>query len=152
MSAFTFRPIDVLCPTRPTRRVPGEASRWPGRTARMVALVSVIVVVSLIDLYLTLLYLKHGGMGESNPIARWVMGMNCEWVLGVWKFVLVGGACGILLWARKRWTAEAAAWFCAVVMVWLGARWIKYIEIAEQTAPSIAAMSDLHAENWVEFN
>lgn len=101
-------------------------SRWSRPEWRMAGLLMVIATVSLADLWLTLTYLKNGGMSEGNPIARWIISMNCAWVLVAFKSVLVGFTISVLWWARQRRIAEVAAWFGCLVMVWLCFRWDGY--------------------------
>lgn len=123
----------------------------PARPVRVAALILIIAAVSVADLYLTVLYLKHGGMNESNPVARWVMGLNCQWVLGIWKFLLAGGCCTILWLARRRWSAEVGALIGAAVMIWLGVRWNQYVEIAREADAASSLAAEYHSPNWVQF-
>lgn len=142
------------CPTPPsTAAARPIAARgwWPRRSARVIALVVAIFAVSVTDLYLTILYLRHGGMGESNPIARWVIQMNCAWLLSCWKLALVGGACTILLATRRRWSAEVGAWVGAAVMVWLGLHWANYVEAVHHLPVSTSVLADYRSPEWVQF-
>src|SRR5262245_60304192 len=64
------------CPQRSScspKQMPGLAH---GRPCRVVALIITIVVLSLADLYITLMYLHSGGLGEANPVARWIIGQG----------------------------------------------------------------------------
>lgn len=121
----------------------------PGRPYRVVALVAAVALLSVADLHLTLLFLLNGGMGEANPIARWVIGLNCGWILTLWKLSLSGLACGILLWARQRWSAELGAWVACAVMLWLGLQWIHYAEQLPHYTAFIHDLAHAPGANWV---
>ncbi|MCA3005634.1 MAG: DUF5658 family protein [Planctomycetaceae bacterium] len=121
------------------------------RSVRVAVLVTAIALMSLGDLYMTLTFLTHGGMSEGNPIARWVMSFNCEWLLSAWKVILLGVTCGLLLLTRRTRSAEIAAWFCVAVMVWLSVRWITYAGYAAEAATAVAEVEQRPAD-WVRFD
>ncbi len=123
----------------------------PSRPVRVTVLVALIAVVSAADLYLTVLYLQNGGMSEQNPIARWVMSLNCGWILTAWKVLLAGGCCAILWLARHRWSSEVGSIIGACVMLWLGVRWNQYVDLAEQVKPTLGHMAQYHPGTWVQF-
>lgn len=100
------------------------------RSCRVLLAVGVIGLISLADLYLTLLYARTVGFHEGNPLARWVMQLNCPWLLGAWKSMLVALTCGILIACRRSRTAELGAWIGVGVMVWLAMQWASYAAAA----------------------
>jgi hypothetical protein len=125
-------------------------SRWSRRDWRMAGLLALIAVVSMADLWLTLTYLKTSGMSEGNPLARWIMSMNCAWVLVAFKFTLVGFTLSVLWWARKRRSAEIAAWFGCIVMAWLCFRWDGY---TQHVADVVAAEPEITETSlWMQID
>jgi len=125
-------------------------AKWSGREWRVTALLVMVALVSLADLYLTLTYLQNGGMAEGNPVARWVMSMGCPWLLTVWKVGLVGFTCTVLFALRKKGSAEIAAWLCCLTMAWLTFQWNTYIrDVANElhANPQLTQVS-----SWVSFD
>ncbi len=121
------------------------------RECRVVCLLIAVMLMSLVDLHHTLLYLQTVGMGEANPVARWIMSHDSPLLLIGFKLATVVTASLILLALRRRAAAEVAAWLCAGVLVWLTVRWELYtdtmlqmggfIEIAAQGSPHWVMMS-----------
>jgi len=102
------------------------------RPRRVVALLAGVVMLSLGDLYMTLVHLLNFGMLEGNPVARAIMEHGSPAALVIWKLVTVGFAVAVLFWARKRWLAEAGALFCCCVLTWLTFHWVGYSEQISQ--------------------
>ena len=98
------------------------------RSRRVVVLLAAIILMSLGDLYMTLEHLTQIGMPEANPLAHAIIQYGSRSVLIAWKLATVILAVGILFYARRRWSAEAAALFCCGVLTWLSARWLDYSE------------------------
>jgi uncharacterized membrane protein YhfC len=98
------------------------------RSRRVVVLLAAIILMSLGDLYMTLEHLTHVGMPEANPLAHAIIQYGSRSILIAWKLATVVLAVGILYYARRRWSAEAAALFCCGVLTWLSARWLDYSE------------------------
>ena len=134
--------------------VPTAISFVQTRTFRVAALLTAVVAMSLADLYLTLTHLRGAGMGEGNPIARWVMSANCIWALGAFKLGLMGISTLILWKVRQRGSAEIAAWLCCGVMVWLTMQWKAYSEALPALTPVIHRMATIDDESsdWVKFH
>jgi len=133
------------------RLIPARWRHRPSRrTIRVSMLLLVIAAISLGDLYLTLTFLKSGGMNEGNPIARYIMSFDCQWLLSAWKVLLTMSACGILLGCRKARSAEIAAWFGVAVMVWLAFRWHEYAYFAPDAAASVLR-SQFQPHDWVSL-
>jgi hypothetical protein len=116
----------------PYRLRAGVARRMPRRSVRVGVLVGVILALSLADLALTLVYVTEIGLIEDNPLAREVLRAGGPGLLVVAKLGSVGFTTGVLFWARRRGIAELAALFGALVMGWVTARWIGYIETSAQ--------------------
>jgi glycerophosphoryl diester phosphodiesterase len=104
-----------------------DAGRWvTSRSLRVCVLVGVIVVLSLADLYLTLLYLRSVGMGEANPVAHLIMTHLSVEALAAWKILTVLLASVILVTLRRVRSAEVAAWGCAIGLCVLTVHWYRY--------------------------
>lgn len=120
-----------------------------GRTCRVIALIFTIVLLSLADLYITLIYLHSGGMGEANPVARWIMGHGSPTLLAVWKLATVLLAGVILYKTRRTRTAEIGAWVCVVLLTWLTIRWVRYSDEVGAMTSQIQNLSEVEHSRWV---
>lgn len=124
-------------------------SRLPGRSTRVAFLLAVIVVLSMLDLLLTLIYVTEIGLIEDNPVARFVLQTGGPGLLIVTKIASVGFCTGVLFWARRRGFAEVAALFGAVVLVWLTVRWVNYIHVFTDVTASIEELEDHSQGAWM---
>lgn len=127
------------------------------RAWRVVLLTAIIVLFSAIDLRLTLTYIDSGGFAEANPIARWVMQANCQWVLAAFKFSLLAITCCIFYFNRRRGAVELGAWLGVLVMTLLMLRWNAYAESAPEFATAfeqarLVAPDAYACSTWVEFD
>ena len=121
-------------------RAPVLTDHSRGRARRVVLLVVATVLISLADLYMTLLYATSVGLHEANPLARAVMLYNCPWVVVAFRLLTIGLFGLVLFRARHRPIAELASWLCVVTMVWLAFRWEAYNASAvELTGPMLLA-------------
>lgn len=121
------------------------------RGCRVVSAIITIVLLSLADLYITLVYLHSGGMGEANPIARWIMGHGSPVLLILWKLLTVGIA-GIILYSTRRTrAAEIGAWICVILLTWLTIRWVAYSNEIQHVTPSIHLLGDSEQAKWVSM-
>ncbi|XVJ60890.1 MAG: hypothetical protein HEQ23_16465 [Tepidisphaera sp.] len=121
----------VSAPVVPIR----SASVWSAvraglasRQTRVRILLAGVVVMSLVDLDLTLVYARTTGMVEQNPIAREIMSTGSAWLLVAWKLFTVAVAVGLLYHARRHRAGELGSWLCIAVLCWLTARWLNYNE------------------------
>lgn len=121
------------------------------RALRVGLLILAVLLMSIMDLSLTLTYLRGPGMGEGNPIARWVMSANCGWALTAFKMGLVGITCIILWVARRRASGEVAAWACALILVWLTFQWKAYSDAMPGLTCVIPEMANAEHPDWVRF-
>ena len=128
------------------KQTPGSAR---GRSCRVVTLIFTIVLLSMADLYITLLYLHSGGMGEANPVARWIMGHGSPSLLVAWKLGTVAVAVALFYWTRRTRTAELGAWFCVVLLTWLTIRWHAYSEEAPGLIPSMHTLGEHEPAKWM---
>lgn len=127
--------------------------RQRARGIRVVALVTAVAAISLADLHLTLSHLQGVGMGEANPLARFIMSYNCAWLLGAWKVMLAGLTCAILVSTRKHRSAEIAAWVACGICLWLLGRWVHYLEHAPtMVTPILHQVAEGNVPMWVRFD
>ncbi|MCE7974530.1 MAG: hypothetical protein DYG92_09470 [Leptolyngbya sp. PLA1] len=114
----------------PIRHAMGEKAR----TQRVIALVVASSLMSLGDLYMTLTYVTSVGMIELNPLARGLMNLNSPLLVIVWKVALTVFGAGVILLARRKRLAEAAAWVVFLAMAFLTIHWSGFNrEVAEMT-------------------
>ena len=119
------------------------------RSFRVITLVSMIAVMSVADLYLTLLYVTNSGMNEMNPFARAVMEFQSPIVLAAWKLGTVALSLGILLFIRKKRSAEVGAWIGCCVLGWLMVHWVGFVEVSEETAGQIVQINEQMDPSWI---
>jgi hypothetical protein len=100
---------------------------FTNRSSRVIVLISLIAVMSMVDLYLTILYVTHTGMNEVNPLARAMMEYQSPAVLGVWKIATVLLGVGILAVIRNKRSAEFGAWIGCMILALLMSHWVSYI-------------------------
>lgn len=115
------------------------------RASRVRSILAIIILLSLVDLDMTLVYAKYTGMVEQNPIARELMSRGAVWSLVGWKFATVAIAVGLLYKVRKHRSGELGAWLCLGVLCWLTARWMHYndeISVLQAAAVSPMVQSD----------
>ena len=120
------------------------------RSTRVTVLLGIVVVLSLADLYMTLMHLTTIGMLEANPLARWLMRNFSPAAMIVWKLVTLCIACSILASIRTKRIGELAAWLCVAVMIWLMARWGIYAEsLASLSADELRLVTESDSPMWV---
>ena len=137
--------------TAPSKRSLAHSIAIPftDRSFRVIVLITLITVMSIIDLYLTILYITHSGMNEMNPLARAMMEYQSPALLGLWKAATVVLGVGILAMIRRKRSAELGAWTGCLILGFLMTHWVAYInERARMTNGPIQidAMGD---PNWV---
>lgn len=132
--------------------VPGLlAIRLRRRGMRVTCLTVAVILMSLADLWITLVYLRSVGMGEGNPIARWVMQ---HWSMGgliAWKCASVALAALVFMRYRQRRLTEIASWFCCGVLVWLLFKWIAYADEAWSLTSMLHILPEAEAAVWVKL-
>lgn len=108
-----------------------------------------IMIMSAVDLYLTLLYVTHTGMNEMNPLARAMMEYQSPALLSVWKGGTVMLCVGILLVIRRQRSAEIGAWAGVLLMGWLMSYWMLFIH--ETREMNIDVMHEIAAGDptWI---
>jgi hypothetical protein len=116
----------------------------------VVWLTAAIVLLSVTDLYITMLYLRSVGMGEANPVARFVMQHGTPAALVLWKLGSVGVGCMILLATRRSRSAEIGAWICCAALVWLTLHWTAYSREIGKLTPVLHRVSEVESAKWVQ--
>lgn len=120
------------------------------RPRRVLILLSVVIVLSLADLYLTVLFVSQaGGFPEANPLAREIMSMQSIPLLVAWKLLTVLTTVGILYAIRRTKSAELGAWVCFLVLGWLTVHWGQYVAEAHPTTLAQAVEYGYDDPHWV---
>lgn len=158
---FTTDSLAAGLPVKPNPRLTGFSSGLTGltppspierrRAMRVWMLMLAIVLMSVADLYMTLAHLNSVGMGEANPIARWVISYGSPWLLVVWKFGCIGLACLIFTIARYRRSSEIACWACIGILTALILHWMSYSAEASDLTPQMNIIASGEASNWVRM-
>ncbi len=139
-------------PTTANRTLPAPVGRRTllrTREARVCWLILAIAVLSIADLYMTLVHLTTIGLSEGNPVARLVMSTNSPGMLIAWKLTSVGAACLAFYAGRRKTIGELAAWFCCFVLVWLMLRWGAYSTELANISPQMHMLHQADAALWV---
>lgn len=123
--------------------------RLPARPTRVALLLAIIVVLSLLDLLLTLIYVTEIGLIEDNPVARFVLATGGPRLLVAAKLASVGFCTGVLYWARHRGFSELAAVFGAAVLIWLTIRWGSYMHVFSGVSASMEELEHHGQGAWV---
>ena len=120
------------------------------RSNRVVTLVGVVVLLSLADLYMTMMHLATIGMLEGNPLARWIMLNLDPSALVLWKSLTLLIAGAILIKIRHTRHGEVAAWICALILVWLMFRWYGYSHNLSMLTPDeMRLVTETNESQWV---
>jgi hypothetical protein len=115
------------------------------------ALLCVVVLLSLGDLYMTLTHLRGIGMLESNPVARVIMSYNSSAVVISWKCATVLLAVVILFFYRRTRQAEVGAWAATILLGLLTVHWARYNDEVAMIDPDDAARAAQADPRWVSI-
>lgn len=96
------------------------------REGRFVGVLIAIAVMAYADLDMTLAYATSVGMGEGNPVARAVMGIQSTTAVVSYKVLCTLIGLVFLYRSRHSRASEPAAWIVLLVMAWLMVRWTTY--------------------------
>lgn len=126
------------------------------RPRRVLVLVSLIALLSGVDLYLTILYASTVGMPEMNPLARGIMSSGSPLQLALWKLTTVGVCVGVLAWTRRALAAELGAWACVLLLGGLMWLWSAYATETQRIASAAGAIdydwAAANDPNWVQMD
>lgn len=119
-------PDPRLAGRRSLSQSPASAlTRISRREIRVFLALALIWSLSMLDLGLTMAMTVTAGMFESNPLARGIVrSTNSPYSLVAWKIICTGICTAILLWLRRRRSAEMTAWLgvaalCTTTVVWV---------------------------------
>lgn len=140
-----------------TTALPGLVSHAKGRLqsrpSRVMFLLSLVVLLSMADLYLTILFVRDGGgFPEANPVARAIMQLQSIPLLIGWKLSSVITTVGILYLIRRTRSAEIGAWVCFLVLGWLTIHWGQYVAEAHPTTLTQAMDYGYSDPHWVSIS
>lgn len=121
------------------------------RAQRVVVLLVGTTLMSVADLYMTLLFITNVGMIESNPIARMVMAHDSMALVIVWKLSLTVFGVGVLYWFRKGRLTELAAWGVFTAMICLMIHWNTFSQGAAMISDDYHTLADAHDGSWVSM-
>lgn len=121
------------------------------RSRRVQYMLLTVVLLSLADLYLTIMFLLQGGFPEANPVARAIMGANSIALLIAWKLATVAVTVSILYAVRKTRSAELGAMVCCGVLGWLTFQWLEYVQ-EEPIATGLLAEYSVMDPHWVSLS
>ena len=106
------------------------------RSRGMARLLTGIIVLSLVDLGVTLGYMKTVGMYEANPLVQSLT--RCAYpaaAIVLLKLVCTGVSVGILHWLRDTGSARLVAWLLLGVLTWLMVHWVRYGVVISAIGP-----------------
>jgi len=95
------------------------------RSSRVLALLVIIWILSVFDLFFTVAAHQAGMLDELNPLARPFL--DTQWGLVSLKACSLTAASVILLALRRHRLAEAACWSMSVIMTLLAVLWISFV-------------------------
>jgi len=101
-----------------------------GREARMRLVIGTIILLSSIDLIMTIMLMTCGKMIESNPLAEWLMEAHPSprVAIGILKGTSVYICCRLLWAARRSPWGEGGAWLGVGILVCVLFMWTFYIQ------------------------
>src|SRR5262245_29041903 len=107
--------------------------------------------LSLVDLVVTLTYMKTLGMYEANPLAR-LLAQTAAPALAIAVFKVASAGTGILLFylLRRHASARAMALVMVAVLAWVTLQWARY-GAAAGDLPCVAAAAPPDA-GWVQLD
>ncbi len=110
--------------------VPASRSTGSRRPVRVLLVLGGVVILSGMDLLFTVLCITTVGLFEHNPIVvSLVQWAETPLILVPYKLVTVGISVALILWQRRAWQAEAAAWAALAMLIWLSYLWSCYIPV-----------------------
>ncbi len=123
------------------------------RARRVTVLLVGIVVLSMVDLVMTLSYLRTIGMHEANPIAVMVINStNSAFSLSCFKVLTVLVATWSMFRIRTHLAGEVAAWLGLVILTALSVQWHLYAaHFAEPEALSLV-FAGAYDDIWVRLD
>jgi len=127
----------------------GEEIARAARSFRIALLTAALLAMSVVDLYITLLYLDAFGLAEENPLARAVMSHGSTGLLAGWKFLTVLPTLLILIRYRHRVSAELLGWVATAILLGVTLRWSEYADQTDLLMISMPALESGVDHRWV---
>lgn len=122
------------------------------RAQRVAMLLAATLAMAVGDLYMTLMFVTHGGMLETNPVARMVMALNSTTAVIVWKLATTLLGLGILFHLRRLRLGEMGAWAVFVALSALSMHWLDYSQESASICPELQVLSQAHDERFVTID
>lgn len=125
-----------------------------GRRFRLTLLIAAIMIMSIVDLFCTLTYMRTVGMIELNPLARAMISIGQTRQLVMFKAFTVTLACGTIFLLRRHGRAEIAAWTAAAALACLMLHWFHYNSLISTITNDVTvlAMGGGDTGNWVRLS
>jgi hypothetical protein len=137
----------IVSPRTPAQRTAGAR--------RVVLLIAAMALMGLVDLAMTMTYMRSTGMFELNPIARALASLGAGEHLVIFKLVTISISATALYLGRHSRRGELAAWACATVLVVLMFHWADYAREATTMTNELFMLAesgeDLRSEAWVRI-
>jgi hypothetical protein len=131
-----------------SRRTP--VSPRSARPRRVVILLLSIVLLSTVDLVITVINLRTVGMIEVNPIAHYIVSTTqSATALAFYKVFTVVVCVALLYRLRHSVQCELAAWFCVVVLAALACYWGIYSDRAHDPTNLWLRQNQVTHDNWL---
>ena len=120
-----------------------------GRSRRVLALIVAIIMLSTIDLLITLFHLQSIGMLEVNPLAAYLIRTTgSAWALAAFKALTIAVCVTLLYCSRLDIRGEIASWLAMVILVWVLVMWHFYTQATEN--PEVVRIAQiLHGDDWL---
>lgn len=111
------------------------------RESRITILIGSFVILSALDLVLTVGHICTIGLFEDNPIIVWLAHSTGSWIaIASYKSFTVAVTSAILFRLRKYRSAEFGAWVCVLVLTLLALVWIEYLNEIRGIDPQLLAV------------
>jgi len=127
----------------PHLRLAGKA-----RARRVLLLIGLVIMLSIGDLHVTIIYLQSIGMHEMNPLAALVIQQGNIPGLIFFKGGSVMASISLILLLRHRWQGEFAAWTAALILCGLTLYWFTYSDYVLMFDDSIIIDHAQNMHNW----
>ena len=127
----------------------------PAGVRRTVYLIIAGALMGLGDLACTIIYMRHIGMIEINPIARQMAEIGGDRQIIMFKLLTMLVSGGALYMIRRHRSAELWSWVCSVMLLGLTAHWVNYNRVIPSMTfeVTILAMSDDSTmRGWVSLS
>jgi|SRR6185295_13493897 len=130
----------------------GCSSPADRRAFRVTLLLFACVLMSFLDLELTLMFARSIGMYEINPIARAIMtSTDSPLAVIAFKVGTVAFACAVLYWTRRKRSSEIATWVCFATLLTLSIRWLDYGKHVSELTQGYNRIAEVDSTDWVKM-